>query len=235
MEKLTSMTFDSSQDAANFKSDLVGSWKLLLETGDSNAGVTGCAGPWYSSVLGQTQTFLKPDPMAIFSGNKDALYFMETVEVIANAKEGSATAASVKGGFIISPDLSVIESYTRREHGSHLFPELLPAATNEWSCTYLSSTMRVSLSSEGSSYRVYERVEYSEAEEAVKELLQTSVEVDPEAVAEDVVEEAEEVNPEDDPNDDRPMWQKRIDKADGVKRTAAGTPINNWGPPPTTR
>ena len=48
--------------------------------------------------------------------------------------------------------------------------------------------------------------------------------VDPDAVwPEDaVVEEDEE---EDDPNDDRPLWQKRIDKADGIKRTKNGTPI----------
>ena len=35
--------------------------------------------------------------------------------------------------------------------------------------------------------------------------------------------------PEDDPNDTRPAWQKRIDEADGIKRTANGTPINNFG------
>ena len=35
---------------------------------------------------------------------------------------------------------------------------------------------------------------------------------------------------EDDPNDTRPLWQKRIDKADGIKRTANGTPIINHGP-----
>jgi len=35
---------------------------------------------------------------------------------------------------------------------------------------------------------------------------------------------------EDDPDDDRPAWQKRIDKADGIKRTKNGTPIINHGP-----
>jgi len=232
--QLESMEFDSSQDPAAFKSELIGCWKLLLATGDDDSGVTGCSPQWYSSVLGQAQTFMKPDPMAIFSGNKDSLYFMETVEVIADAKQGSATRASVKGGFTVSPDLSVVESYTRREHGSLLEPELLPAASNGWVPTFLGPSIRVSRAADGS-MRVYEKVEAAAAETAIRELLKTSVAVDPNAAAEDVVEEPAEIDPEDDPNDDRPAWQKRIDKADGIKRTAAGTPINNWGPPPASR
>ena len=34
-----------------------------------------------------------------------------------------------------------------------------------------------------------------------------------------------------DEDDDRPMWQKRLDEESGIRRTAAGTPINDWGPP----
>jgi len=229
--KLAAMSsFDVSQDAGVFKAELVGSWKLLLATDEEESGVTGCAPKWYSSILGQTQTFQKPDPMAIFSGDKDSLYFMETIEVIANAKEGTATWASVKGGFTVSPDLSVVESYTRREHGSVVESELLPAATNGWTCSFLSPTLRISRAADGS-MRVYEKVDAKAAQEEVRQLLKTQVAIDEVAAAEDVVQQVEEVDPEDDPNDDRPLWQKRIDKADGVKRTAAGTPINNWGPP----
>ena len=63
------------------------------------------------------------------------------------------------------------------------------------------------------------------------------VAVDPEAVAayeEELAAAAaaaeESDEDEDDPNDDRPLWQKRIDKADGIKRTKNGTPIINHGP-----
>ena len=72
LSKLGEFKFDTSPDVAAYKSNLVGSWNLLLAS-DSQKAVTGCAPEWYSSVLGQTQTFRKPDPMAIFAGNKGAL------------------------------------------------------------------------------------------------------------------------------------------------------------------
>ena len=73
---------------------------------------------------------------------------------------------------------------------------------------------------------MYERVEPASVQGQIDELRGQEVAVDPEAGVEE--EEAEE---EDDPNDDRPAWQKRIDAADGIKRTKNGTPIINYGPP----
>ena len=69
------------------------------------------------------------------------------------------------------------------------------------------------------------QVEEDAAAEAVAKMMATNVPIDPEAGKDEEEEEEEEY---DDPN--IPAWQKRIDKADGVKRTKNGTPIRQDGP-----
>ena len=161
--------------------------------------------------------------------------------MIANAKSGSSSTAVLKGGFSVNEDLSVVESYGTRVFGGEVHEEV-PPATHSWVCTFLSDTLRICKATDGT-VRVYDKVDAAAANAEIARLLALTVDVDPEAAAEDEVEEdPEPLDPMDDPNDTRPAWQKRIDAADGIKRTANGTPINNWGPigggptgPPTTR
>lgn len=222
--------FDANQGAAAFKEQLTGSWQCLAAS-DGEAGLSGFADKSYLKATGHTQTFKKPDPMDIFAQDKSKLYFMESTEVVANAKDGAVRFASIKGGFTINDALGVIESYTFREFAGAEQPDGL--LFNRWSCNFLSDTLRVCKSDDGA-IRVYEKLADEAAAKAhIATLLGETVDVDPEKVwAEDEVANDE---PEDDPNDTRPAWQKRIDEADGIKRTANGTPINNFGPPPSSR
>ena len=107
---------------------------------------------------------------------------------------------------------------------------------SSWSCSYISDTLRVCKLGDGSR-RVYARVEPAAAEAEIKRLGSLAVSIDSDMVMAWKMEEAAKKRAqgpgeeEDDPNDNRPMWQKRIDKADGIKRTKNGTPIINHGPP----
>ena len=217
-------------DAAEIKDQLVGSWKLAAAS-DAFYGVTGNAAQTYTKPLGHVQYFRKPDPMDIFSGNKDKLFFMETVEVIGNALKGTTSTAAIKGGFSISPDLGVVESYTKKEVDGRVVGEEL-MDLQAWQCVYMSETMRV-CRTKGGDYRVYDKVDADAAAAEVARLAGTAVEIDEEAVAAEAAKaaaakKATEEEEYDDPN--IPAWQKRIDKLDGTKRTANGTPIVNHGP-----
>jgi len=175
--------------------------------------------------------------MDIFTGAKDK-FFMETSEVVVDAKEGSASIAMLKGGFQVLPpgtnkELGVVEYYSRRERDGTVDAESDVVPPNRWACTFLSSDFRVCKLASGK-LRVYEKVSADEAAAELQRLQAQTVEVDAEAVAaweeEQRLASASADDDEDDPNDTRPMWQKRIDKADGIKRTKNGTPIINHGP-----
>ena len=221
--------FDASQDAAAIKAQLIGTWKLLVAEDEDKVmrtGITGAADKSYTSVVGHFQTFSKADPMDVLTGNTNKP-LMETVEVVRNEKEGSHSVVAVRGGFqvgsstLLEADLGVLEIYMKRDvDGAEMDADVAP---NRWSCSAVSDTLRV-CKLEGGAKRVYAKIDAAEAKAEIDRLKAMAVDVDPDAVwPEDaVVEEDEE---EDDPNDDRPLWQKRIDKADGIKRTKNGTPI----------
>ena len=161
--------------------------------------------------------------MALFGGDKDKLFFMESVEVVGDAMRGLTAMISIKGGFSVSPELRVAETYTKKMVDSNVVSED-SMMLNTWDCVYISDTMRVCRTG-GGAYRVYDKVGEDEAAQAVAAMSATNIPIDPEAGKEEEEEEEEEW---DDPN--IPAWQKRIDKADGVKRTKNGTPIRQDGP-----
>ena len=209
-------------DAAALKEQLHGSWQLLSAS-DAFSGMTGSAQETWQKPLGHVQTFRKPDPMDLFSGDKDKLFFMETTEVVGCAQFGATSTATIKGGFSISDDLGVVESYTKKVlDGMTIFEEGM--ALNVWEPVYVSESVRVARTKSGD-YRVYEKVEPSVAAESIKFYAATKIDIDPDAGPQ--VTEEEEEEEYDDPN--IPEWQKRIDKLDGTKRTKNGTPIINHG------
>ena len=226
--------FDRTQDPAAFKAQLIGSWKLAAAS-DAFWGVTNSAPKNYQKPLGHVQIFSKPDPMALFSGDKDKLFFMETVEVVGCAMRGVTAMVSIKGGFSVSPELKVAETYTKKVVNEDVVEEN-GMSLNAWDCIYMTDSLRVCRSS-GGAYRVYDKVDEDAAAQEVAKMMGTNIPIDPEAGKEEQQEEEEEY---DDPN--IPAWQKRIDKADGVKRTKNGTPIRQDGPigggptgPPTSK
>ena len=226
----------SSQDPTAIKAQLIGSWKLMIAEDDdtlNRVGVSGAASKSFESVAGHFQTFSKADPMDVLTGNANKP-LMETCEVVRNAKAGTMSVVAVRGGFqvgansLLGSDLGVVEYYTRRDlDGAET--EVDDVAPNRWACAFVSDTLRI-CKLESGKVRVYGKVKASAMQEQLERLKAVEVEVDPEAEwPEDAVAEVAD-DDEDDPNDTRPMWQKRIDKADGIKRTANGTPIINHGP-----
>jgi len=240
MEKIAKLEadFDRQQDPKLVKEMLIGSWKLLVTDGADKLATTGLAGfadKAWTTVPGHWQTFKKPDPMAIFSGEADKS-FMETAEVVHNSKDGTSSLAILKGGFQVSDFAAVVEYYTRREYEGHVETGLDPMP-NSWVCTLVTPTLRVCTLADTGIKRVYAKVDEEAMALDMARLNTQDVAVDPEAVAayeEELAAAAaaaeESDDDEDDPNDNRPLWQKRIDKADGVKRTKNGTPIINHGP-----
>jgi len=239
--------FDKTQDAAALREQLLGSWKLLVDDSEvrRGAGLAGQAEKPWTTVVGQFQTFRKPDPLDILNGNLAKAPLLETTEVVADTRVGTTVTAALKGGYQISKLTSanglpgVVEYYTSRQVGGS--SDELELAPNRWSCSYVSPTLRVCKQEDGSkARRVYAKVEPAAAQDDIARLGKLEVGVDKAAVAAYKAEEeakakakakAASDEDEDDPNDDRPMWQKRIDKADGIKRTKNGTPIINHGPP----
>jgi len=237
-QKLASVnSFDVTQDPSAVKAQLIGTWKLLVASENDSlreVGLSGAARKHYETVVGHYQTFSKPDPMALFSGKED--FFMIANEVFNNARDGVASQATLKGGFYVGPmghtSLGFSETYTRLEVDGAATGEGSPLI-NSWDCTFLSDTLRVCRAQSGA-MRVYEKVEADAANAELSSLRNAAVTIDPaiaEAEAEAAAAAAELGDDEDDPNDTRPEWQKRIDKADGIKRTKNGTPIINYGPP----
>jgi hypothetical protein len=221
LKDATGPEFSVPQDS-ELRAQLFGSWKLLAAS-DADASLSGSVGKWKRG-LGHTQTFRKPDPMAIFSGDREALFFMELTEVVADVQKGSSSAATVKGGFEVAAD-GVVESYTRREVAGTVESDDCNLSQS-WSCVFLGSSLRVNRLADGG-LRVYDRVDAAAAESAIATLRVQNVAVNPIAAKEAVkvkVKKPEVV-------DNRPAWQKRVDEMDGIKRTANGTPIINHGPP----
>jgi len=172
--------YDSGQDPAAVKALLHGSWKLVSST-DASVSLTGSAPKSYTKTLGHVQSFRKPDPMDVFSGNKDKLFFMETTEVVANEKVGSSLTACIKGGFEVKPAGAVAEAYTAREVEG-LSQEGPFASYNRWTCAYLSEAVRVCRLASGA-VRVYEKVDATAAKAEVSRLASALVTIDPEAGA----------------------------------------------------
>lgn len=148
--------FDSKQDPAAFKEQLIGSWKLAAAS-DAFWGVTASAPKNYQKPLGHVQIFSKPDPMALFSGDKDKLFFMETVEVVGCAMRGVTAMISLKGGFAVSSDLRVAETYTKKVVNEDVVEEN-GMTLSAWDCIYMTDSLRVIHSSASGAYRVYDKV-----------------------------------------------------------------------------
>jgi hypothetical protein len=236
MDELSKLAndFDVGIDPSAIKEQLIGSWKLIAAADNDRIcteGLSGHAQKSYARVQVHFQTYSKPDPMDIFSGSVDEKFFMRSIEVVSNAKEGTSSTVEIKGGFQILPvsdgELGIVEYYTHTEVNNVPPTAAADVAPNKWSCAFVSPTVRVCKMPNGSS-RVYQKVEASAVAEELVRIRAVEVEIDPEAAAED--EAVEEDEDEDDPDDNRPLWQKRIDKADGIKRTKNGTPIINHGP-----
>jgi len=246
----SSMTAEISQfasapaDAASLKAQLMGSWKLMF-TADADSvatsGLSGFAGEKHTFVEGHFQKFTKPDPMDILNGVKDKFH-LETFEVISDVFKGKTTLAALKGGYYVGElatlPLGVLETYSRRELDGTSTGDA--DIRNRWTCTYVSETIRVCKADDDGSYRVYDKLDDAALNDGIAALRAKEVPIDEEMLqawqdeqarkAEELKAKQQELDPEDDPNDTRPMWQKRIDKADGIKRTANGTPIINHGP-----
>jgi len=231
--------FDQTQEAAAVKDLLIGTWKLVLAPRADRLRASGLAGKAagnYARLVGQTQTFRKPDPMDILSGNGKKP-FMEVSEVAINIVDGKSVASSLYGGFTLgalsSGKLDVVEYYANRAEGGAQLTADDGIAPNSWTCAHVGPTFRVCKLVDGSS-RVYVRVDEEEAKAEMSRLAGLDVAVDKAAKVAWELEQAAKAKkseePEDDPNDTRPIWQKRIDKEDGVKRTKNGTPIINHGP-----
>lgn len=210
-----------AKDAAQVRAELFGVWTLVAAS-DKDASITGSNGKWKKG-RGHFQIFKKPDPMAVFEGG-DALFFMTTAEVVADVKAGTSSIVKVRGGFGVKEGNGVSEQYSRRDVGGVMESDDC-RLINSWSCAYVGPTLRICRLADGG-LRVYDKVEEVAAEEALVKLRAEPVEVDPAAAAEAVVKKVKKPVVV----DDRPAWQKRIDEADGVKRTANGTPIINHGP-----
>jgi len=198
-------------------------WKLVAAS-DPDASLSGSAGTW-KKARGHYQVFKQPDPMAVFEGG-DALFYMTTVEVVADVKSGTSSLVKVRGGFSVDAEGTVSENYSRRDIGGVMESDE-SKITNSWSCAFVGPTLRLCRTESGG-LRAYDRVAELEAEEAIVRLRAEPVEVDPAAAAEVVIKKKVKKAPE--VVDDRPAWQKRVDEADGIKRTANGTPIINHGP-----
>jgi len=212
---------------AAVREQLIGCWKLLLAPEADAAmreGVTAGASAPHLSLCGHFQTFSKPDPMDVLTGKPAT--FMETCEVVADSRVGRAFSTTVKGGFHVDADplggLRTVEIYTQRDGAEEALPP------NRWNCAHVGSEIRVARAP-GGGQRVYCRVDAEAMRAELARLAAEAVEVDPkwaeqeaeQAAAEGAVEEVE---------DNRPLWQKRIDEADGIQRSANGTPIINHGP-----
>ena len=67
--------FDGGRDTAIIKDQLIGTWKLLFTSEPNGApasgGVSGMSATPYSRVVAQYQSFRKPDPMDILTGNTE--------------------------------------------------------------------------------------------------------------------------------------------------------------------
>jgi len=231
--------FDQTQAPAAIKEMLIGSWKCLVAFDADPLRTSGLAGLPANGfapacrLVGQLQTYRKPDPMDILNGVSDRK-LLETTEVVLDSRTGATSTSTIQGGYTVdrlsSGGIDVVEYYSVREPASDV--ELRP---NSWSCAYISPMLRSCKLADGSR-RVYARVEAVAAAAAMERLGKLPVKVDPAMVAAWNAAEAAKQKKggdeeEDDPNDNRPMWQKRIDKADGIKRTKNGTPIINHGPP----
>jgi len=237
--------FDGGRDTAIIKDQLIGTWKLLFTSEPNGApasgGVSGMSATPYSRVVAQYQSFRKPDPMDILTGNTE---FMETTEVIINVKEGSSAVATVKGGFRVDPpsddDASdgtqamVTEYYSKR--GAEETTDVPP---NDWGCAFVSDELRICRLPDGGR-RTYAKVDPAQAQAEVARLRALAVERDAAAASHFEAMEAlrkamMNTEPEEDPNDDRPIWQKRLDeeaKRDGRYNGAQGKPPPTSGGPP---
>jgi len=236
--------FDRNQDTAAVKEQLLGSWKLVLAPRADRLrahGLAGGAAGQHARLVGHTQTYRKPDPMDILLGNAKKP-FMETSEVAIQLVEGSSSTSHVYGGFTVGAlsgggTLDVVEYYSSKAAKAGEEPAVVDTiAPNSWTCTHVGPMFRVCKLLDGST-RVYVRVEEEEAVAEMSRLGGLDVAVDAKAKAAWDAEQAAKAKAkaangeeEDDPNDNRPAWQKRIDKADGIKRTKNGTPIINHGP-----
>ena len=148
---------------------------------------------------------------------------MQTVEVVSDAIVGRSAIASLKGGYSIraTGDVFVSEEYDRLEvDGSQQFAGVPQAL---WRPAFVGAGLRIAREAESGAVSIFTRVRQEEAQDEIAKLLEAPVGEDGNvAVANDEA---------DDEFDDRPAWQKRVDEADGIKRTKNGTPINNFGPP----
>jgi len=214
-------TFTCPPDEPTLRESLHGFWKLLF-TSDATraaAGLSGCGAPSHKALLSQYQCFTTPKAGSLAPS-------MQTIEVVGDSIVGRSAISALKGDFAITDSAGgkVHEVYKRREYDGAMEYDALP--NPHWSTTYLSPSMRVS-KEEGGAVCVFAKASAEEAQEEIGRLLEASFGSDG-SVADS---EGEDGGEGDDLEDDRPLWQRRLDDENGIKRTKNGTPINEWGPP----
>jgi len=146
---------------------------------------------------------------------------MQTVEVVADARERSSSIGALKGDFYLGKladtgALGVVEEYRRREFDGQrdLDASLAPV---KWSPLFLSESLRICRveGDEGvpDSICVYGKQDATTAQGEIATLLAAPVTVE----VDDEAEEAEVI-------DTRPIWQQRLDK-DRFDDVGAGSDI----------
>mmetsp|Transcript_51301 Transcript_51301/g.133254 ORF Transcript_51301/g.133254 Transcript_51301/m.133254 type:complete len:289 (+) Transcript_51301:40-906(+) len=208
----------SSVEPDDVKKQLLGFWKLLIADPSDELitqGMTGYGAPSHNTVLAHFQLFQDKNPQ------DDLQPTMQTVEVISNRAEGRAAIASLKGDFYVGrlqggSEIGVVEEYMRIEYAgdSRYDASIEP---ERWTCALLSPSLRV-CRLEGGLTRVYAKVEATAAQAEIARLMATKVEA---------TDDADGGEDEDDPNDERPLWQKRLDKEAG---RGPGERGNRFGP-----
>jgi len=230
VERLSKMEEEhdaNGMDAPMVKEALTGCWKLMATTepdGVLAAGVSGLADSPYALVTAQYQTFRKPDPMDVLTGNT---FFMETSEVVVDVLGGNSSVATARGGFRVEAGSSggaqeVTEYYSRLELDGQQAAEV-PEEQSRWACVYLSREWRICGLPDGSR-RTYAKVDGAAAREEMDRLRGLTVPIDPAAAAQWVAANAK-APPPPPPVDTRPKWQRETE--DGGRFTRNG---GNFGP-----
>jgi len=202
-------------DEADLRSSLLGFWRLRL-TSDAAAATTGTVGYGGSNAratLAQFQMFVEED-------NYQPRPTLQTVEVVSDARQGSAVIAALKGDFYLGKlaktgTLGVVEDYTRREYDDERMGDGSDLSSLTWTCSYLGDGLRI-VTTDGDEPRtmLFTKMETLDAQEEIGRLSRLPV----------IAMGSDEGYGEDE-DDDRPMWQRRLDEENEREG------FNRFGPP----
>jgi len=195
-------------DAEAIRGDLLGFWKLLLTSDDEAAlsGSTGFGAAARRSVLGHYSVFTEPD-------NYEPKPTLQTVEVVADNRAGSAGVGTLRGDFYVGTlastgKLGVVEDYIFREYDDVRQGDGA-AHGSRWAIAYLDAGLRIARTEEGA-LMIFGKMGGAAAQAEIDALRAAPV-----AIVEGEEEEQE--------DDDRPLWQRRLD--------AENPSFDRFGPP----